>query len=133
MTYPGVNLQDDPERRAVEERRREREVEFSTYRATQDIPWGNVTAFYAGEVVPKSTVETYGWLAMGLVEEIPAGEPAAAATPETAAVLAAAAVPARNASQAAWVDYAVARGADRADAQAKTRDDLVAQYAPQED
>ncbi|MEU1810950.1 hypothetical protein [Micromonospora aurantiaca (nom. illeg.)] len=130
MTYPGVNLQDDPERRAVEERRRERADEFGTYRATQDIPWGNVTAFFAGEVVPKSTVEHPDkmWHELGLVERIPADEPAAPTATAPAGT-----PPARNASQATWVDYAVARGADRTEAQAKTRDDLVAQYAPQED
>lgn len=128
MTYPGVNLQDlDPDRRAVEERRREQAAEFSTYRAAQDIPWGSVTAFFAGEVVPKSTVEARGWLDMGLVERIPADEPTAVTEPAPSG-LPAATVPARNAAKSDWVEYAVARGADRTAAEAMTRDELVAQY-----
>lgn len=36
--------------------------------------------------------------------------------------------PAVNDRKAAWVDYAVAQGADRDDAEALTKDDLVDQY-----
>lgn len=36
--------------------------------------------------------------------------------------------PAKSASKAEWVDYAVAQGADRAEAEAATKDDLVATY-----
>jgi hypothetical protein len=81
MTYPGVNLEDlDPDRRAVEERRREREEEFGAYVAVQDIPWGNVLAFVAGDPVPKSTVERLGWLDLGLVAKT-GTKAAEAATP----------------------------------------------------
>jgi hypothetical protein len=38
--------------------------------------------------------------------------------------------PGVTASKAAWVDYAVARGADRDDAEAQTRDQLRAAYGP---
>lgn len=37
-------------------------------------------------------------------------------------------VPARSDNKAAWVDYAVAKGADREEAEASTKDDLVEQY-----
>lgn len=67
MTYPGVDPALDPDRAAVEQRRKEREEEFGTYVATQDIPWGNVPAFFTGSEVPKSTVEKYGWFDLGLV------------------------------------------------------------------
>jgi hypothetical protein len=67
MTYPGVDPALDPDRAAVEQRRKEREEEYGTYVAAQDIPWGNVLAFVAGDQVPKSTVEAYGWLDLGLV------------------------------------------------------------------
>lgn len=70
MTYPGVSAEENPDLAAVEERRREREEEMGTYRATQDIPWGNVLAFTAGSPVNKSTVESRGWLEMGLVERV---------------------------------------------------------------
>lgn len=39
------------------------------------------------------------------------------------------AMPARNASTAAWRAYAVARGMPEAEAAARTRDDLAAHYA----
>lgn len=134
MTYPGVSLEDlDPDRRAVEERRLEREQEYGTYEATQDIPWGNVLAFAAGDRVPKSTVEKYGWLDLGLVKRIDGSDPAA---PSAEQGLPAASAPARNATKADWVEYAVARrepGVSEADARAaaneKTRDDLVAEHS----
>lgn len=69
MTYPGVDPALDPDRAAVEQRRKERAEEYSAYRAVQNIVWGNVLAFAAGDAVPKSTVENYGWLALGLVEK----------------------------------------------------------------
>lgn len=133
MTYPGANLDDlGPDRRAVEERRREREEEYGTYEATQDIPWGSVLAFTAGDRVPKSTVEKYGWLGLGLVKRID-GEPE---TPSAEPGLPAATAPARNAAKADWVEYAVARRdpatseADaRSAAEAKTRDELVAEHS----
>lgn len=136
MTYPGVSLEDlDPDRRAVEERRREREIEFSTYRAVQDIPWGSVTAFFIGEVVPKSTVESRGWLDLGLVERI-GGDTAQPDAADSPATLRPAAQPARNAAKADWVDYAVARRDAavsevdaRAQAESKTRDELVAEHS----
>jgi hypothetical protein len=74
MTYPGADPVTDPDRAAVEQRRKDQEIEFSTYRAIGEIPWGTVTAFYAGEAVPKSTVEARGWLDMGLVEKIDTGD-----------------------------------------------------------
>jgi len=37
--------------------------------------------------------------------------------------------PARNASKVDWVDYAVVQGADRADAEALTRDELADRYS----
>ncbi len=72
MTYPGIEndpaaLAADPDRAAVEARRKEQEAEFSAYVALQDIPWGNVPANFAGEAVAKSTVERLGWLDLGLV------------------------------------------------------------------
>ncbi|AGL19501.1 hypothetical protein [Actinoplanes sp. N902-109] len=67
MTYPGADPAIDPERAAVEQRRKDREEEFGTYVAVQEIPWGNVPAFYPGEQVPKSTVEKYDWAGLGLV------------------------------------------------------------------
>lgn len=80
MTYPGIEndaaaVAENPDRVAVEARRKEQDEEFGTYVADQDIPWGNVTAFFAGEAVPKSTVERYGWLDMGLVSRV-GGQPA---------------------------------------------------------
>lgn len=69
MTYPGISPDEDPDRAAVEQRRREREEEYGTWVATQDIPWGNVLAFVTGDPVPKSTVEKYGWDGLGLVEK----------------------------------------------------------------
>lgn len=88
MTYPGIDndaaaVAENPDRVAVEERRKLQEEEFGTYRAEQDIPWGNVTAFYTGEAVPKSTVERYGWLDMGLVSRTTAAD--AKVSPESAA------------------------------------------------
>jgi hypothetical protein len=85
MTYPGADPIMDPDRAAVEARRKEQEIEFSTYRAIGDIPWGTVTAFYAGEVVPKSTVEDRGWLDMGLVEKIDTKDAKEASAPATPA------------------------------------------------
>lgn len=70
MTYPGVDPALDPDRAAVEQRRQEREEEYGTYVAVQNIPWGNVLAFAAGDQVPKSTVEQYGWLDLGLVAKV---------------------------------------------------------------
>ncbi len=72
MTYPGIENSPaaaavNPDRVAVEERRREREEEFGTWVAAQEIPWGNVTAFWPGERVPASTVQAYGWDGLGLV------------------------------------------------------------------
>jgi hypothetical protein len=37
-------------------------------------------------------------------------------------------VPAQSAKKADWVDYAVSQGADRDEADASTKDDLVQQY-----
>lgn len=36
--------------------------------------------------------------------------------------------PAKNDSKAAWVDYAVSQGADRDEAEASTKDDLIAAH-----
>lgn len=81
MTYPGIendpaSVEANPDRVAVEERRREREQEYAKYEATQDIMWGNVPAYFAGERVATSSAERYGWLDMGLVKlvEQSAGE-----------------------------------------------------------
>lgn len=72
MTYPGI--ENDPaavevnaDRAAVEARRKERDDEYSKYVATQDIPWGSVPAYFAGEPVATSTAERYGWLDLGYV------------------------------------------------------------------
>lgn len=90
MTYPGIEndpaaVAADPDRAAVAERRKERDAEFGTYVAVTDIPWGTVTAFFAGEAVPKSTVERYDWIGMGLVrtvEAAPAADETAPAGPQ---------------------------------------------------
>lgn len=37
-------------------------------------------------------------------------------------------LPARSASKTTWVDFAVAHGVDRSEAEAKTRDELADQY-----
>jgi hypothetical protein len=37
-------------------------------------------------------------------------------------------VPAKSANKDVWVDYAVSQGADRAEAEAATKDDLIASY-----
>jgi hypothetical protein len=73
MTYPGIEnspaaVEANPDRVAVEERRREREQEYEKYEATQDIPWGNVMAYFAGERVSTAAAEEYGWLDLGLVK-----------------------------------------------------------------
>lgn len=91
MTYPGISADEDPDRAAVEARRREREEEMGTYVANQDIPWGNVLAFPTGSAVPKSTVERLGWLDLGLVDKAtsdkePTSTPAGAANGEPTAV-----------------------------------------------
>jgi hypothetical protein len=89
MTYPGIEndpaaLALDPDRVAVEQRRREREEEYGAYVATGDIPWGNVLAFVAGDQVPKSTVERLGWLELGLVAKTGTKAAAAATGDDTA-------------------------------------------------
>jgi hypothetical protein len=73
MTYPGIendpaSVEANPDRVAVEERRREREEEYSKYVAAQDIPWGNVNAYFEGEPVSTTTAERYGWLDLGYVK-----------------------------------------------------------------
>jgi len=75
MTYPGIendpaSVEANPDRVAVEERRREREEEYSKYVAVSDIPWGNVNAYFAGERVSTTTAEKYDWLGLGLVEQV---------------------------------------------------------------
>lgn len=72
MTYPGIEYAKsaaaaDPDRLAVEARRKEREQEFADWVAVQDIPWGAVNANFAGEEVAKSTVEEYHWDELGYV------------------------------------------------------------------
>lgn len=72
MTYPGIEndpaaVAADPDRTAVEERRKARDEEYSKYVAAQDIPWGSVPAYFAGEQVATSTAEKYGWLDLGYV------------------------------------------------------------------
>lgn len=129
MTYPGVDPALDPDRAAVEQRRKEREEEFGTYVATQDIPWGTVLAFVPGDQVPKSTVERLGWLDLGLVKKTGTQDTTEArATGTAATITSSGTMPAKNASKDAWVDYAVGRGAERAEVEALTRDELVAQY-----
>jgi hypothetical protein len=95
MTYPGIEnspaaVEANPDRVAVEERRRERELEYSKYQAVEDIPWGNVPAYFAGERVSTTTAETYGWLELGLVKLVEGsdteqGEPSNAQDNQTAA------------------------------------------------
>lgn len=130
MTYPGVDPALDPDRAAVEQRRKEREEEYSAYVATQNIYWGNALAFVAGDAVPKSTVENYDWLGLRLVAKTDTSAASDARSTGTASVMepVAATVPAKNASKDVWVDYAVARGADRAEVEALSRDELVARY-----
>lgn len=97
MTYPGADPALDPDRAAVEQRRRAQEVEFTTYRAVQDIPWGNVPAYFKGEMVAKSTVEERGWLGLGLVERVDGqGESPAPAEPVSPVEAAPAVTPART-------------------------------------
>lgn len=89
MTYPGIEndaaaVAENPDRVAVEERRKAQEEEFGTYVAEREIPWGSVTAFFPGEPVPKSTVERYGWLDLGLVSRV-GGQPASDGDAKTAA------------------------------------------------
>lgn len=100
MTYPGIendpaSVEANPDRVAVEERRREREEEYAKYVAAEDIPWGNVMAYFAGERVATSTAEKYGWLDLGLVKlvDAPAEEQQepASGTPTTAQKVTAAA------------------------------------------
>jgi hypothetical protein len=67
MTYPGADPALEPDRAAVEARRKEREEEFSVWVASQDIPWGTVIANFRGEEVAKSTVEARGWDSLGVV------------------------------------------------------------------
>lgn len=72
MTYPGIENDPaaaaaDPDRAAVEERRKARDEEYSKYVAAQDIPWGSVPAYFAGEAVATTTAERYGWEALGYV------------------------------------------------------------------
>ena len=88
MTYPGIEndpaaLALDPDRAAVEQRRKEREEEYGAWVAVQDIPWGNVLAFVAGDPVPKSTVEKYGWDELGLVAKADTKDAQAAALAST--------------------------------------------------
>jgi hypothetical protein len=85
MTYPGIEndpaaVAADPDRTAVEERRKARDEEYSKYVATQDIPWGSVPAYLAGEQVATTTAEKYGWLDLGLVR-LADTAPAGAETP----------------------------------------------------
>lgn len=40
--------------------------------------------------------------------------------------------PGKSASKAKWVEYAVSQGMDEADAEAATKDDLIAQYQDEE-
>jgi hypothetical protein len=91
MTYPGIEnspaaVAANPDRVAVEERRRERDEEYSKYVAVQDIPWGNVPAYFAGERVATSSVEEYGWLDLGYVKPVEQEQPAeeSASEPTTA-------------------------------------------------
>jgi len=86
-SYPTTNPELlDPDRRAVEERRRARNVEYGTYVAKSQIPWGSVIAFQPGDPVPASTVEAHGWDKLNLVTK--ADKPPAAVNdspPELAA------------------------------------------------
>lgn len=87
MTYPGIEndpaVAADPDRAAVEERRRARDEEYSRYVATQDIPWGSVPAYFEGEPVATTTAEKYGWESLGYVRRVDAGEPAVPAAEPT--------------------------------------------------
>lgn len=79
MTYPGIENDPaapafDPDRAAVEARRKERDEEYTKYVATQDIPWGAVPAYFAGEPVATTSVEKYGWEALGYVRRADANE-----------------------------------------------------------
>ncbi len=129
MTYPGVDPALDPDRAAVEQRRKEREEEYSVYEATQDIPWGDVPAYFAGERVAKQTVEERGWLSLGLVKRIDGADSRSAGTTTTTTdETAVSSRPTKSANKPEWVEYAITQGATREEAEAMTRDDLVAQY-----
>lgn len=51
-------------------RRRETAREYGQWVATQDIPWGSVVAYRAGDPVPASNVELHGYDKAGLVERV---------------------------------------------------------------
>lgn len=117
--------------------------EYVALRVIED-PHRGVRAFNPGDLVPASHVRTDdnedGWLIVGedvqpreewqaaleQAEEPPAGQVDTQALADE--VTAAADRPARNASKADWVGYAVSRGMDQGEAEAATRDDLIEQY-----
>lgn len=91
MTYPGIEndpaaVAADPDRAAVEERRKARDEEYSKYVATQDIPWGSVPAYFEGEAVSTTTAEKYGWEALGYVRRARGVPPGDAVPPPDNAV-----------------------------------------------
>lgn len=89
-----------------------------------------VRGFYEGAVLPDGVsdeaIKHHLDGDMIAATDEPAPEPAPT-TPETPPVTPAE-PPAQNAVKAEWVDYAVSQGADRADAEAQTKEDLIKAY-----
>jgi hypothetical protein len=73
VTYPGIENDQallasmDPDFTAVDERRKEREEEFSEWVAVQPIPWGHVLAATPGTPIDKDRVRRLKWDELGLV------------------------------------------------------------------
>jgi hypothetical protein len=88
-------------------------VQRAEYVAKRDLFTNGVRAFSEGDPVPAGPVENLGFV---IGEDVaPSG-------------LALMPKPARNASRAAWAAYAVDNGMKQDDADAKTRDELAAEY-----
>lgn len=86
---------------------------------------GDVPPSNAGLANPHGPLVVAPGIGAPPVVEDPAGDGLVAAT-EVRQEL-----PARSASKATWVDYAVAQGTPREDAEAATRDQLAAKYTPE--
>lgn len=93
----------------ADDARQARAVEYGTYTASEAIHINGVLAFNAGDPVPVGHVEAYGL--KGAVQRVGSSD-----------------APSKAASKADWVDYAVAKGKSREDAEAATKDDLVAEF-----
>jgi hypothetical protein len=123
----------------AEDLRAEREKEYGTYRAREEIFIDGVLAFGIGFQVPVSHTEEYpellqagedGKAPVVTVEEYEAEQEQKAADEEAAAV---ATPPPANAPRSAWVKYATAQGASGDETQAVkngglSRDELADKY-----